>query len=39
VNPEGKLNVHASGSSEVYYLGTPVLGTLSASGDSSIEHK
>ena len=37
VNPSGVLNVAASGASDVYYLGSPSLGNIDASGASTVE--
>jgi hypothetical protein len=37
VNPSGRLDVDASGSSHVTYLGSPTLGKMDTSGSSSIE--
>lgn len=39
VHLSGKLDVDASGSSEVYYLGNPDLGNIDTSGGSSVEAK
>ncbi len=39
VNPSGRLDVEASGASNVYYLGEPSLGTIDTSGASSVEPK
>ena len=39
VNVSGRLDVSASGSSNVYYLGNPNLGTIDTSGSSSVEAK
>jgi hypothetical protein len=39
VNPSGTLNVEASGASDVYYLGSPSLGSIDASGASIVEPK
>jgi hypothetical protein len=39
VNPSGRLNVDASGASDVYYLGSPTLGRVSTSGGSSVGQK
>jgi len=39
VNASGRLDVDASGSSNVYYLGNPTLGTIETSGASSVEPK
>ena len=33
VNLSGRLDADASGASNVYYLGTPTLGTLETSGE------
>lgn len=37
VNASGRLDVDASGASQVKYLGSPTLGTIDLSGGSSIE--
>ncbi len=37
VNPSGRLDVEASGASNVYYLGDPGMGTIDTSGASSVE--
>jgi hypothetical protein len=37
VNLSGRLDVDASGSSDVYYLGEPELGRMETSGSSSIQ--
>lgn len=37
VNASGRLDVDASGASQVKYLGSPTLGTIDSSGGSSIE--
>jgi len=39
VNPSGRLDVEASGASDIYYLGSPTLGTVKTSGASSIRSK
>lgn len=39
VNLSGRLDVDASGSSNLYYLGSPTLGNMETSGSSSIEQK
>jgi hypothetical protein len=39
VNPSGRLNVDASGASDVYYLGSPTLGRVRTSGGSSVGHE
>lgn len=39
VNVNGRLDVSASGSSNVYYLGNPNLGAIDTSGSSSVEAK
>ncbi len=39
VNASGKLDVEASGASDVYYLGDPSMGTIDTSGASSVESK
>jgi hypothetical protein len=39
VNASGRLDVDASGASDVYYLGDPSLGTISISGSSTIQPK
>jgi hypothetical protein len=39
VNASGKLNVDASSSSNVYYLGNPTLGEIDTSSGSSVEPK
>jgi hypothetical protein len=39
VNPSGKLNADASGASQIYYLGDPILGEIDSSGASSVEPK
>ena len=39
VNASGRLDVDASGASNVYYLGDPSLGTIDTSGASSVEPK
>jgi len=39
VNPSGRLDVNASGASQVYYLGSPALGTIDSSGGSSVESR
>ncbi len=39
VNLSGKLNANASGASEVYYLGSPTLGTIDATGASKVKRK
>lgn len=36
VNPSGRLDADASGASNVYYLGTPTLGTIDTSGESDV---
>ena len=37
VNPSVRLDVDASGGSHVTYLGSPTLGTIDSSSDSSVE--
>ena len=37
VNASGRLDVEASGASDIYYLGDPTLGTISTSGSSTIQ--
>jgi hypothetical protein len=39
VNSSGKLNADASGASQIYYLGDPILGEIDTSGASTVEHK
>ena len=39
VNTSGKLNADASGASQIYYLGDPILGEIDTSGASSVEHR
>ncbi len=39
VNASGRLDVDASGASDVYYLGDPSMGTIGTSGASSVEPK
>jgi len=39
VNASGRLDVEASGASDVYYLGDPGMGTIETSGASSVEPK
>ena len=39
VNPSGRLDVEASGASNVYYLGDPGMGTIDTSGASSVESR
>jgi hypothetical protein len=39
VNASGTLDVDASSASQVYYLGSPTLGTVDTSGESSVEQK
>jgi hypothetical protein len=39
VNLSGRLDADASGSSDVYYLGDPILGQIDTSGSSSIQPK
>jgi len=39
VNASGRLDVDASGASDVYYLGNPSMGTIETSGASSVEPK
>jgi hypothetical protein len=39
VNPSGRLDVSASGASNVYYLGDPTLGKINTSGSSTVERK
>lgn len=39
VNSSGKLDVEASGASDVYYLGEPTIGNLETSGASSIARR
>ena len=39
VNASGRLDVEASGASDVYYLGDPSMGTIDTSGASSVESK
>jgi hypothetical protein len=39
VNASGRLDVEASGASDVYYLGDPSMGTIDTSGASSVEPK
>ncbi|MGB5933808.1 MAG: head GIN domain-containing protein [Anaerolineae bacterium] len=39
VNASGKLDADASGGSQVYYLGSPTLGKVDTSGDSSVQPK
>jgi len=39
VNPSGRLDVEASGASDVYYLGSPTLGRMETSGASDIHRK
>jgi len=37
VNPSGRLDVDASGASDVYYLGSPTMGRIDTSGSSTIK--
>jgi len=39
VNASGRLDVDASGASDIYYLGDPMLGTVNTTDDSSVEPK
>jgi hypothetical protein len=39
VNTSGRLNADASGASQVYYLGDPILGEIDSSGSSSVERR
>jgi hypothetical protein len=39
VNPSGTINVDASGASQLYYLGSPTLGTTNLSGASEMQRK
>ena len=39
VNLSGRLDADASGSSDVYYLGNPELGSIDTSGSSSIQSR
>ena len=39
VNLSGRLDVDASGSSDIYYLGDPEFGSIETSGSSSVEPK
>lgn len=39
VNPSGRLDVQASGASQVYYLGSPALGSIDTSGGSSVARR
>lgn len=39
VNVSGRLDVNASGASNVYYVGNPSLGTIDTSGSSSVEER
>jgi hypothetical protein len=39
VNPSGRLDAEASGASDVYYLGSPTLGTINADDSSSVGHR
>lgn len=39
VNISGRLDVSASGSSDVYYLGNPTLGRIDTSGSSSVSQR
>jgi hypothetical protein len=39
VNPSGRLDARASGTSRVYYLGSPSLGEIEASGASSVKRR
>jgi hypothetical protein len=39
VNSSGKLNADASGASQIYYLGDPILGEIDSSGSSSVERR
>lgn len=39
VNASGRLDVEATGASDIYYLGDPTLGTISTSGSSTIQLK
>ncbi len=39
VNLSGRLDVDASGASDVYYLGDPVLGNIDSSGSSSVQSR
>jgi len=39
VNASGRLDADASGGSEVYYIGSPTLGTIDESGGSSVRRK
>ncbi|MFC2030913.1 head GIN domain-containing protein [Chloroflexota bacterium] len=39
VNASGTLDVDASGASNVYYVGSPTLGTVETSGASNVEQK
>lgn len=39
VNPSGKLDAVASGNSTIYYLGSPILGTIEKIGDSEVRPK
>jgi hypothetical protein len=39
VNVSGRLDVDASSSANVYYLGDPTLGTIDTSGSATVERK
>jgi hypothetical protein len=39
VNLSGRLDADASGSSDIYYLGNPELGSIDTSGTSSVQSK
>ena len=39
VNISGRLDVDASGSSDIFYLGNPELGSIDTSGSSSVQSK
>jgi hypothetical protein len=39
VNTSGRLDAQADGSSTIYYLGSPTLGTINSTGDSEVRSK
>ena len=39
VNPSGRLDVDATGASDVYYLGSPTMGAIDTSGSSTVKPK
>ena len=39
VNASGRLDADASGGSDIYYLGSPTLGTIEESGGGDVRRK